>query len=97
MFLLEQQMTKVLPEAEPQVREILCECDAVEKQLKQARGRLGVEVSANTRFRPRQELEDLQDLYNYWTDALADILAAQKNVYSAKHQGLGGYVLVEDY
>lgn len=93
MFLLERQMDKVLPEAEPKIRSILCECDAVEGQLKQARGRLGVEISANTRFRPREELDDLMDLYDYWTDSLADELAAQKNVYSAKHRG-SGYMLV---
>jgi hypothetical protein len=54
---------------------------------------LGVEISANTRFRPREELDDLMDLYDYWTDSLADELAAQKNVYSAKHRG-SGYMLV---
>ena len=95
MFLLERQMDKLLPEAEPQARSILCECDAIEAQLKQARTRLSVDVSANTKFRTREELEDLLDLYSYWTDALADILAAQKNLYSAKHQGMGGYQLVE--
>lgn len=96
MFLLESQMDKLLPEAETQAREILCECDAVEKQLKQARGRLGVRSAAETSFRPREEIEDLTELYGYWTDALADILSAQKNVYSAKHQRIqGGYVLVE--
>lgn len=95
MFLLESQMNKVLAEAEPRVREVLCECDQVQAQLKQARGRLGVEIAANTRFRPREELEDLHDLYVYWTDELADILAAQKNPYSQKHQGMYGYMLVE--
>lgn len=95
MFLLERQMEKLLPEAEPQARAILCECDAIENQMRQARTRLGVDVSANTKFRPREELEDLLDLYAYWTDALADILAAQKNLYSSKHSGIGGYTLVE--
>ncbi len=90
MFLLERQMTQMLPESEPQARSILCECDAIEAQLKQARTRLSVDVSANTKFRPREEIEDLMDLYDYWTDALADMFAAQKNLYSEKHRGLGG-------
>lgn len=90
-------MQKALPEAEPRIREILCECDRVQAQLKEARGRLGVEIASNTRFRPREEIDDLHDLYAYWTDELADSLAAQKNPYSQKHLGLGGYILTESF
>jgi len=42
-----------------------------------------------------EELEDLEDTYTYWTDALVDIFGVNKNPFSKKHQRLGGsYVVI---
>jgi hypothetical protein len=84
-FLVERAFTHVLPVAEDKIREILCECDAIESQTKQARQRLSIAQSDTTRFRTREELRDLDDLYALWTDKLADILSVPKNPYSYAH------------
>ena len=92
-FILERQMDHILPEAEPKLREVLCECDRIETTIKDARQRLSVERSGDVRFRVREELEDLYELYEVWTDTLADMLAAVKNPRSARHFPTGATYL----
>lgn len=88
-FVLERQMDHVLPEAEKKLREILCECDSIESQLRQSRERLSVAATGETKFRGSEELADLQDLYERWTDRLADFFAAVKNPTSEVHHRSG--------
>lgn len=94
-FLVERSMDHVLPEAIPKLREVLQECECVEAQLRETRSqRLKVSQVGSTRIRAREELEDLRDLYAYWTDRLADMLAVVKNPFSLAHQGAGGVTVV---
>lgn len=94
-FLLESAMQQILPAAEPNFRSVLNQCDCIEKQLAEARSRLKASTAGNVILRGREELEDLEDQYAYWTDALVDIFGVNKNPFSKKHQRLGGaYVVI---
>jgi len=94
-FLLESAMNQILPESEPLVRNAVLQCDCIEQQLAEARQRLKVNTAGNVILRGREELEDLEDQYDYWTDALVDIFGVNKNPFSKKHQRVGGeYVVI---
>jgi len=94
-FLLEAAMDQILPVAEPNFRYVLSQCDCTEKQIAEARSRLKAATAGNVILRGREELEDLEDTYTYWTDALVDIFGVNKNPFSKKHQRLGGsYVVI---
>jgi hypothetical protein len=97
-FLLEAAMTQILPEAEPKFREVLNSCECIEQQIQQTRSRLSTHSTGTVNFRPREELEDLEDQYDYWTDALVDIFGVNKNPFSKKHQRISDeYVVVNPY
>ncbi len=87
-------MNQILPEAEPKFREVLFQCECVEKQIQEARRRLKTSTAGEVVLRPREELEDLEDQYDYWTDALVDIFGVNKNPFSKKHQRIGGEYFV---
>lgn len=89
-FLLEAAMNQILPEAEPTARNAILQCDCIEKQLAEARSRLKAGTAGNVILRGREELEDLEDQYDYWTDALVDVFGVNKNPFSKKHQRVGG-------
>jgi hypothetical protein len=93
-FLLEAAMNAILPEAEPKLREVLLQCDCIEQQLQDTRKRLSAMDVGGVKLRGREELEDLEDQYDYWTDALVDIFGVNKNPFSKKHQRLGGEYFV---
>ncbi len=94
-FLLEATMGNILPEAEPTFRSVLNQCDCIESQLADARKRVSVSTAGGVVLRGREELEDLEDQYDYWTDALVDIFGVNKNPFSKKHQRVGGeYVVI---
>ncbi|MAF27868.1 MAG: hypothetical protein CL819_01310 [Croceicoccus sp.] len=94
-FLLEATMNNILPEAEPTFRAVLKQCDCIEAQLADARSRIKAQTAGNVVLRGREELEDLEDQYDYWTDALVDIFGVNKNPFSKKHQRVGGeYVVI---
>lgn len=94
-FLLEAAMDQILPEAEPKFREVLAQCECIESQQQDARKRIQTAAVGTVVLRGREELEDLEDQYDYWTDALVDIFGVNKNPYSKKHQRVGGeYVVI---
>lgn len=93
-FLLETTMNNVLPEAEPTLRGLIKQCDCVEAQLADARSRLKASVAGNVVLRGPEELEALEDQYDYWTDALVDVFGVNKNPFSKKHQRVGGEYIV---
>ena len=93
-FLLESAMNQVLPEAEPLVRNAILQCDCIEKQLAEARQRLKAATAGSVILRGREELEDLEDQYDYWTDALVDVFGVIKNPFSKKQQRVSGEYIV---
>ena len=95
-FLLDSAMDSIRPEAEPKCREVLWQCECIEKQMQEARKRLPALTVGGVALRPREELQDLEEQYTYWTDALVDIFGVNKNPFSKKHQSLGGgdYIVI---
>lgn len=96
-FLVEAAMNDVLPEGEPLVRRTLSECECIDAQLSDARrNRLQTAAVETIVLRSRDEIEDLEDQLDLWTDKLADILAVPKNPFSHVHQRLSGQIIVND-
>lgn len=92
-FLLEAAMNSILPQAEDKFREVLTQCECIERQMQEARTRLKAATAGSVVLRGREELEDLEDQYDYWTDALVDVFGVNKNPFSKKHQR-GGYTVI---
>lgn len=95
-WLLEMAMDRLLPEAEPLARRVLGQCDSIEKQMCEARGRLPVVRVIGSIDLNQNELEKLTDEYVRWTDKLADVFTAMKQPFSLYHQKLDGVVFVDD-
>jgi hypothetical protein len=93
LFLLEDAFHRLFPGGEEAVRRDLCECEAIEKQLGDARSRFKaskldkLEVNHDEPDMLRREL-------TYWSLRLASDLGVAANPYSAfeYHQGAGGSV-----
>jgi len=95
LFLVENAMTEILPEAEPKLREVLLECDCIEAQMRDARGRMRTASVGQVQLRSTAEIDDLEGRYTYWTDALADMLGVVKNPFSVRHRAMsGGYTVI---
>lgn len=81
LFLVEDAFNRLTPEGEDSVRHDLCECESIEKQISEARGRfkatkLGtLEVNPNETAMLRKELV-------YWVARLASDLGVVTNPYS---------------
>jgi len=94
-YLLEAAMNDIVPEAEPKFREVLHQCECIERQIMDAKKRLQAVSVGGVILRGPEELEALEDQYDYWTDALVDIFGVNKNPFSKKHQRVGGeYVVI---
>lgn len=94
-FLLEAAMDQVLPEAEPKFREVLAQCECIEKQTQDARKRAQTASVGTVVLRAREEFDDMEDQYDLWTSKLVDVFGVNKNPFSKQHQRVGGgYVVV---
>ncbi len=88
-FLLEDAFHRLTPGGVSTVKRDLCECEAIEKQMSEARGRLkatevgGVKMNAAEREQLRRELV-------FWASRLASDLGVVTNPYSQfEHTGAG--------
>lgn len=89
-FLLELAMDRIRPQAETRLREVLKEIRCVELQLSGLKSQLATSQVEQIRFRPREQMEDLNDLFLYWVGVLSDILAVGPNPFSHRHRRLDG-------
>lgn len=89
-FILESAMTNLLPEAETLMRNALTQCDCIEAQMGEARTRMKTAAVEGVILRAREELEDLEDQYDYWTSALVDFFGVIKNPWSNKLNRVSG-------
>lgn len=95
LFIVESAMNRLLPAAEPDVRECLTELKCIDTQIKEARRRrLKVSQVGDIKFRGGEELDLLYDEYDNWVARLADILAAPINPYSELHKRISGVIRV---
>lgn len=85
-FILESALGRLLPDWEPLVLRALEQCECIDAQLVDCRRqRIQVTTVDTITLRGRDELEDLEDQYDLWTDKLADLLGCVKNPFSQLH------------
>jgi hypothetical protein len=87
-FLIEGAMNRVLPEAAVLAREMVAKCDAVEAQMSENQELLAVTQVDEIGVR-QDEFEQLLKRYQYWRNALANILGTYANPFD-KRFGAGG-------
>lgn len=90
LFLVRDSFQRLSPEGEQAVRRDLCQCEAIEAQLADARSRMRVtkigEIEVNAR-----ESQALRGELTFWTRRLADDLGVFPNPYSQMdYLGMGG-------
>jgi len=72
------------------VREALCECQKIQDQLKEVRGKFGAVRIGDIEYNAREAVEMLDYEYLRWTRKLADMYGGHENLYSRERQQLGG-------
>ena len=72
------------------VREALCECQKIQDQLKEVRGKFGAVKIGDITFDAEKAVQLLDNEYLRWTRKLADIYGGHENLYSRERQQLGG-------
>jgi hypothetical protein len=73
LFVLEYNMDAILPEAEPIVRDLVCQLDQIECQLAESRDRMQTESVGTVKMR-KDEQRALEELYQRLAFRLADVL-----------------------
>lgn len=90
LFLVEQSFQRLSPGGEDSVREDLCQCEDIERQMMSSRGRMKTTEVGEVKLNPREPMQLRQELA-YWRTKLADDLGASFNPYSnAAMGGEGG-------
>lgn len=95
LFSVQYAMDNILPEAEPDLRAILNECECTEQQMSQARSRLSAATVDKIKFLGPLELAALEDTLAYWVGRLADFFGVIPNPTATMSQR-GKYVLIEE-
>jgi hypothetical protein len=91
LFIVDSALNRLLPEAEPMVREHIEELKCIDEQIKDARRtRLQVSQVGEIKIRGGEELDLLYEEYDLWASRLSDILAAPINPFSELHQRVSG-------
>jgi len=80
-FLVQDSLHRIAPESEPSIRRDLCECEAIESQLSEARSRFKASQLGNLKLN-MNETAMLRNELIFWQTRLADDLGVQKNPYS---------------
>lgn len=93
LYLVESAMQKLAPAGEESVRRDLAECEAIERQLCDARSRFKATQIGNLKTNPKEARLLRRELL-WWTARLADDLGCYPNPWSMMLQsgGLGGGV-----
>jgi hypothetical protein len=92
LFLVEDAFKRITPEGEVSIRIDLCECEGIEKQLSQARGRFKATQLGELKVN-ENEAEQLRRELRYWSARLASDLGVNANPYSSFEnlgEGQGG-------
>lgn len=91
LYLVEQAFTRLTDGGELSVRTDLCECESIESQLREARGRMKATQIGNLKVN-QNETAMLRSELTYWVLRLASDLGVVSNPYAAfeYQQGAGG-------
>lgn len=81
LFLVEGAFARISPEARETTRKVLCECEATERQLSDARSRFKVLQVGDVKMNPR-EPDLLRRELLHWVTRLADVLGVVPDPYS---------------
>lgn len=88
LFLVEDAFKRLTPEGEYTVRKALCECQAIESQLSEARRRFKATKVGEVELNPHESRMLRRELL-YWVTRVADGLGVVSNPYSqAMYQGI---------
>lgn len=88
LFLVEDAFRRLTPEGEVSTRADLCECESVERQISEARGRLKAVRLGDLELNPN-EMKQLRREMLWWVTRLADDLGVISNPYSQMiYQGI---------
>jgi hypothetical protein len=92
LFLVEDAFNRLTPEGEESVRIDLCECEAIDLQLRDARSRFKTTQVGTVKING-QETNLLRRELTYWSLRLASDLGVVSNPYAASEYGgnAGGY------
>lgn len=95
-FILEGAMTRLMPESEPRVRELLAELAKIEAELKCARGELHAARAGGVELRSLARGERITDAleaeHDRWAGRLGDVLGVPRYPYSSRDRAGGGHV-----
>jgi len=90
LFLIEDAFNRLTPDGEESVRIDLCECESIEVQMREARGRFRASELGKLKTNP-QEIEQLRGEMLYWVQRLVTDLGVVTNPYgSFEYTGAGG-------
>ena len=93
-YALDSAVERVLPQGVHMVRRCLRELECLDARLSQAGGQTAVTSVAGVLLRPRESIEDIQDLQHYWRARLGDSLGCPLNPLNLTE--LGGALIVID-
>lgn len=92
LFLVYNSFNRLTPQGEENVRKDLCQCEAVEAQMADARSRMKATKLGELALNP-VETTQLRNELTFWTRRLADDLGVVPNPYSQmNYLGYGGGV-----
>lgn len=94
-FLIETAMDRVLPEAQVMVREHIAKCDAVEAQIMGNQELLAVTQVGEIGVR-QDEFEQLLKRYDWWRQALANLMGIYPNPFDKRFANRGINVTVRN-
>jgi hypothetical protein len=92
-FIIEGAMNKVIPAAEPKVRETLDRLDEVEKQIFESSDYRDVNQVDEIQMRP-DALEARKQDYKYWQNTLGNLLGVIPNPYDMRYALAGNLINV---
>lgn len=89
-FLFLDSLRRITPGGVESIRADLCQCESIERQMADARGRMRAAKVGEVEMRS-DETSALREELVFWTRRLADDLGVVQNPYSQmEYQGMGG-------
>lgn len=89
-FLLDDAFRRMTPGGEESIRQDLCECEGIERQISEARSRMKATKLGNLQVNPEETIMLRRELM-HWVSRLASDLGVQPNPYSNfEYNGMGG-------
>ena len=95
LFLVRDALARLTPPGEVLVARTVAELDCILAQISDAKRRLPTSAVDTIRLRGPEELDALEDLYEYWVYRLADLLACGPNPLTRRRGAVGPIAMIE--